>query len=470
MGYSSLEKSLGDIDTVVHEAQEAFHVPGIAVGIVSNGEYFARGYGWRDREARLPVTAKTLFPIASCTKAFTALLIGQLVEEGVLAWDMPISYYLPEFHLLDGREVTVRDLLAHRTGIPRHDALWYFRNISSAEVLTSLAYLAPISEIGQKWLYNNLMYSILGILIERTTGETWENAIHARLFKPLEMTDSTTTLQPSDDEAMPYAEIEGTLQKIPFRSLHPVEPGGAINSNLSDMLKWLQLHLAQDRLLKKETFAEMHAIQIPFLKEEQLGLGLAFGGYGLGWFINSYKGHEVLSHTGHIDGFFSEMLVLPQDNIGIVLLTNSSSDGRYAIAAIRNYILDKLLAKDPTDWLSCTKKERAAHWKKLHVELSPFPLPTHWTSFLGTYEHPAYGQVTIDLKNDQLVAHYGNLTLPLIYRDKNSFQGVLCPFLPYGVLRLLNFTFISPNEVRISFEPATSPLPFKKIHVSSPLL
>ncbi len=211
------------IDAIVNQALEEFHVPGAAVVVVVGDEIIlCRGYGMRDLEKRLPVTENTVFPIASNTKAFTSFLISQLVEEGKLIWDDPVIKYLPEFRLHNDElssQVTLRDLIAHRTGIPRHDVLWYLvRDLSEEDVLQTLPHFPPVSKLREAFLYNNFMYVVAGKVINRVTKNTWEEEVASRILKPLRMDRSGTSneLQQISDVAQPYAEIGGKIRKLPF--------------------------------------------------------------------------------------------------------------------------------------------------------------------------------------------------------------------------------------------------------------
>lgn len=350
--------SVESLDAAVHKALKMTNVPGAAVGLVIDHQVvLLRGYGTRDLAQGLPVTEKTLFSIASCTKAFTTFILGQLVDEGKISWDDPVIKHIPEFRLFDREltaRVTIRDLASHRVGLFRHDALWILSKISRKDVIGRLQYLEPTSKLREKFEYSNLLYSIAGIVIERVTGQTWEEAVCARVFTPLGMESSTTDIgevQKSSDFSVPFAEIDGIATALPFRSLETVNPGGGINSTVTDMVKWIQLQLAEGKiqsipLINKETWKEMHTVQMPFpysyIKKDEACLL----GYGLGWFIGSYRGSHLVSHMGHHEGFFSDVSLLPEENCGLVILTNSSTDGGYLISAIRNIIFDQLLGAE----------------------------------------------------------------------------------------------------------------------------
>ncbi|MBS0622813.1 MAG: serine hydrolase [Verrucomicrobia bacterium] len=471
--------SLAGLEEVVQEALTTFNVPGMAIGVVADGKVIlSRGYGLRDLIQKLPVTENTLFPIASCTKAFTAFLLGQLVDQGQVAWDDPVIAHLPEFRLADEettRSLTLRDLVAHRTGLPQHDAIWFCRDMSKAEVLPCLQHLEPVCKVGEKWHYNNFMYLIAGLVIEKVTGHSWEERLHSHLLSPLEMSYSNASvehLEQSADFSLPYAEINGVLQELSFHALDPVNPGGAINSNVLDMVKWVQLQLSEGAgLVSAKTLQEMHALQMPLAPETRDMMGVSPSGYGLGWFLGSYQGYDVVRHGGMIDGFNSEIAFIPSKNIGLVLLSNSSTDGAYAIARVRNEILDRLLDTSDASAKVALQKIHTSSHQTTPPESTNLKRPLQ--DYVGRYEHPAYGTVEIYLNDHQLIASYGRSTIPLEHRENDTFHGQMRELLIFGVHHLTDFAFFSDaseqiHQVGIAFEPAAKATVFNKSDCSNP--
>ncbi len=471
--------ALSDMDLIVNAVIERFNVPGVAVGIIADNKVIlSRGYGVRNRAEQTPVTSRTLFAVGSCTKAFTTLILGQLVEEGCISWDDPVVAHIPEFRLFDQKatyEVTIRDLAAHRTGIPRHDLIWFCSKIPRSDVVRRLQYLEPVCGLREKFHYNNLMYAVAGILIERVTGQSWEETIYERILRPLEMSYSNLSIdqmQMSGDFSLPYAEIKEKIEAVPYHNLLAVEPGGALNSNVLDMLKWVGLQLfdgkcEKKKFIKKKTLDEMHTLHMSFFYNEREEIGISQLGYGLGWFVGLYKGHDIISHGGVVNGFTSEVSFMPQKNLGIVILSNSSSDGFYAIATIRNIILDRLLEVTPMDWMAHAQKVRAQAQEALgskknrNMTQAPHPLD----DYVGDYGHPAYGIVRVFLENGQLFASYGDLLVPLSHHQDHVFRGPMSPLLIFGMQRMVDFAFTSASnkatEVQISFDPEAKPLVFK---------
>lgn len=470
------------LDAHVEQALEMFNVPGAAIGIViDNKVILGKGYGYRHLAQHLPVTENTLFPIASCTKAFTAFILGQLVDEGKIAWDDPVIKHIPEFRLINSEltlNATIRDLAAHRTGMPRHDPIWFFLDIPKSDVIRLLPYCETDLKLREKFQYNNFMYSIAGTVIERVTGQTWEEAVFSRIFMPLSMLDSNTSLeqlQMSFDFSFPYAEIDGNLTAIPFRKMTAVRPGGGIHSTVSDLLKWVQLQLSNgtifnQHIIQKETLQETHTVQMPLpLSENEEVYQL---GYGLGWLIGVYKGHDFINHGGDIDGFSSDISLLPQEKIGIVILTNSSSDGRYVIYSIRNFILDKLLTAKESNWIAEAEANRRTTKQALQkLENNQEAIPSYvLQKYVGDYEHPAYGIVHVYMEDGDLLASYGQVITPLRHQRDNLFKGQFRELLIYSINPIVEFSFFDDSsheisELRIPFESfrGAKPIVFKRL-------
>lgn len=471
---------LQDLDVIVSRALDTFKVPGVAIGIVVDGKVIlAKGYGYRNVDLHLPVTENTLFAIGSCTKAFTAFMLGQLVDEGKITWDDPVVKHIPEFRLMDQYatpQITIRDLLAHRSGLARHDMLWTNPAFTRSDVIKSLPYLEPACALRETFQYNNLMYTVAGLVIEKVTGQTWEEAVSSRILTPLAMVNSTDSVKKSqqcEDFSMPYEEVDGEVTAIPFRDLHSVAPAGAINSSASDMVKWIQLQLSEGTLLGmhyicKDTLQEIHTIQMHKMKEDP-DEGIYGFGYGLGWLTGIYRGHYWIHHGGGIDGFISEVSLLPNEKIGVVVLTNSSSGGSYAVSSISHSILDRLLGKTNVDWIEKTKNEHAendtAQGEDSVEDNNLNSSPSHTLdSYIGSYEHPAYGVVQVKLEKNQLIATYGEITLPLRHKCYDVFTGSLRHF---GEKSTVNFLFSNDTsgdicEVQLPLEKKLKPIVFKR--------
>ena len=417
-----------------------FEVPGVAIGIVADGEaVLTEGYGFRDVAGKKPMTAKTLVAIGSCTKAFTAMVLGTLVDEGKLDWDKPVQTYLPSLRLSDRiatELLTPRDMITHRSGLPRHDLIWYNANLDRKETLSRLAYLELSRPLRAKFQYNNLMFMSAGYLAEVITGKSWEENVRTRIFEPLGMSRSNFSVldsQKSDDFALPYVMRKEKVEAIPFRVIDEVGPAGSINSSVEDMSKWLMLHLGDGKfqgkkIVQNATLAEMHSPQMP-LGETQLRPEISQASYGLGWFINTYRGHQHVAHSGGIDGFIAEVELFPQDGFGIVVLTNR---GDAAIAQlICKMTADRVLGLEPMDW----KGEDLARYtnaKKLTKEAEARretvrkkgTTPGHkLEEYAGAYEHPGYGTLQIELTNGKLAMLYNRIRAPLEHWHYEVFKA-----------------------------------------------
>lgn len=472
---------LEEIEAAAADALQIFNVPGVAVGIVIDNQILlSQGYGVRNVDEDLPVTERTLFPIASCTKAFTALALGQLVDEGKVAWDDPVIKYIPEFRLFDQErtdQVTIRDLLTHRTGIPRHDTIWVFAEMNrKEEVIGRMPYFEPICGLCQEFHYNNLMYTIAGIVIERITGQSWEEVIVDQVFRKLEMGDSNTSLselQDNKDFSLPYAEIDGVIKRVPFLNPAVVNPAGGINSNIIDMMKWARLQLSDGNLVRLQTLQELHAKQI-FISDKEEDFDQY---YGLGWFIGKYRGHDIISHGGGLDGFISEVILLPTEKLGIVILTNSCTGGQHVVSYLKNLIIDKFLGIDDIDRVAEMQKIRNEQKQELQEDLQEtiralnnnhrclHPLE----DYAGSYEHPSYGVIGMSIEEDDLVVSYGKVAMPLKYKGDDIFIGELPESMLYSAYPFLHFTFrksIDGNIDQLEVSFADKPITFVKIYPS----
>lgn len=463
-----------EVDHIVNNALQEFNVPGASVSIVFNDQVIlSKGYGFRDLHKRLPVTEHTLFPVGSCTKAFTALLLCLLADEGKMALDDPVQKYIPEFSLLDSDKaarLTICDLLAHRTGMPRHDPIWFFSTITRSSVIEKLRHLESVCDLRQDFQYNNLMYAVAGIIVERLTGQSWEESISSRLLEPLEMRHSITSLEElsnRSDFSLPYAEMNKVVTNIPFRNTSSINPAGGIISNALDMANWLKLQLDQDRfskgVVRKQTLQETHAIHMPLPPSDVERENVHHVGYGLGWCIGKYREYDLVSHGGDIDGFSSEVAFLPEKKTGIVILTNSSTDGRYAVSSIRNRIFDKVLLTGDVDRTSKSSDTRTETKDALYAALERFnrdaqlPPVQSPEDYIGCYLHPAYGCVELTIENDHLAASFGHIKTPLYYQSDNVFIGQFSELLVYGINPVIDFKFFKDSSdtiyrVEIPFE------------------
>ena len=396
----------------VKGALKDWKVPGCAVAVVSGDRVvLAEGYGLRDVKRNLPVTKDTIFAIGSSTKAFTVMALGLLADEGKLSWDAPVKQYLPTFKLKDptaSDHMTPRDLVTHRSGLPRHDLMWYNAPLSRKELFDRLQYIEPNADFRAKWQYQNLMFMTAGYLAGEVAGVSWEDLVRGRIFGPLGMTSSNFSVEDSKksaDFSLPYDEKDKQVIEIPFRNITTVGPAGSINSNATDMAQWVMLHVnggraGGKRLVSANTIAEMHQPQMVMPGQVQ-DPEVVLTSYAMGWFVESYRGKVRVHHGGNIDGFSALVTFLPAEGIGVVVLSNH--DGSPLPEVVARTAIDRLLGLSPIDWngrvlarASAGEKAVDKAKEKMDLDRKKGTKPAHEDDeYVGEYEHPAYGTLAI---------------------------------------------------------------------------
>src|ERR1051326_9005922 len=335
---AAIESRLKGIDSWMEKLLKDWNAPGVGVGIIANGKLiFAKGYGYRDYEKKLPFTPKTLCPIASNTKLFTAVAAGLLVKEDKLDWDKPIHEFVPSIRFYNNEltsTVTLRDMLAHRTGITRHDSIWYKSDFTRKELFERLQYLEPKEPLRQLFLYNNLMYAAVGYAIELKSGQPWENFVQERILRPLEMNSSVYSISDmtnAPDFAVPFTERRDSneIHRIPYyEDTAGLAPAGALISNIEDISHWLTALMGEGKYGGKQVLPQdvLKATLEPAIALHNTR-GEAFGFwemlntvYGMGRDTAAYRGHLLAFHGGALGGFFSQISYMPQDHIGVIVL------------------------------------------------------------------------------------------------------------------------------------------------------
>jgi CubicO group peptidase (beta-lactamase class C family) len=461
----------------------AWHVPGVALGVIKDGHVLvARGFGLRDVEQKLPVTPRTLMAIGSNTKSFTVVLLGMLVDEGKLEWDRPILAYLPDFRLWDEyatTHITARDLVTHRSGLPRHDLVWYGRSYSRKGLYDRLRHLEPTVSFREKWQYQNLMYMTAGYLAERLSGRSWEELIRERIFTPLGMTRSNTSvtdLPKADDFAYAYAWRDSALVRIPYRNIDAVGPAGSINSSVEDMLRYVQFRIDQghwngQQLLSKANEAEMQSGQMvaggPGGSDVWPSIDLVT--YGLGLAVGSYRGAKVVLHGGGIDGFISQMSWLPERKAGVVVLTNQGGNNPVPTLTL-SAVYDRLLGLEPIDWagkqreLEAMARQQADSARRAFAAArKPGTRPSHpLADYAGDYEHPGYGRLTVRAAGAGLELQLDGHRVPLGHYHYDVFEigdaGSLVPF--RGVVTFQTDAKGVVDRALVPLEQSLSPIAF----------
>jgi CubicO group peptidase (beta-lactamase class C family) len=359
----------------------AFEVPGLALAVVKDGKVVvAKGYGVRTLGEPAPVDARTLFGIASNTKVFTATALGILVDEGKVRWDAPVIDYLPWFQMSDPyvtREMTVRDLLVHRSGLGlgAGDLLWWpASTYNRREIAARLRYVPLATSFRSAYAYDNVLYLVAGEVIEAVSGQSWEDFVQSRILAKVGMTSSNvrhSDATKGGNIATPHAPVDGKVRPIaPFASDN-TNPAGGINSNADDMAKWLLVQLSEGRLadgaalVAPATARQLSTLVTPIPigagPPELRDLRPSFAGYGLGLVLRDYRGHKLLTHTGGLPGYVSKVAMIPDAGLGIAILTNQESSA--AFESIANHIMDAYLGARISDWVAAyqaIEKRRAA--------------------------------------------------------------------------------------------------------------
>jgi CubicO group peptidase (beta-lactamase class C family) len=433
------------LDAYVTRALATWHVPGAALAIVRHDSViYAHGYGVRTVGSPTPVDDQTIFAIGSCTKAFTSTGIAMLVDDGKLRWDDRVTTYLPDFQLSDPyvtRELTVRDLLTHRSGVARGEMLWYYSGLDRSEILHRARFLKQATSFRSGFGYHNIMYLAAGQTLAAAGGLSWDEFIQRRILTPLGMTSTSTSitaLAGHDNVASPHSGEGGTLRVVPWYNIDNIAPAGSINSNARDMAQWLRLQLGHGQFAGK-TLVSTAALDETRRPQTIIPVGggtealfpsTHFMNYGMGWLLYDYRGHVAVEHTGGIDGFRSLVTMLPDDDFGFVLLTNEGSTVVYD--AIRSWLFDRQLGAPMRDWStdmhrhiqtlaaredSATAREEARRVTGTHPTLA-------LERYAGTYRDSAYGIATVRVENGALVLTRGTLVGTLEHWNYDTFRAI----------------------------------------------
>jgi CubicO group peptidase (beta-lactamase class C family) len=464
------DKRLASLDTAFASVLKTWKAAGFAVAVVEKNKIiYAKGFGYRDNEKKLPVTPNTLFAIGSCTKAFTASLIGLLQKDGKLDIDKPVHQYLTDLNFYSAdltNSVTLRDMMSHRTGLPRHDFSWYLFNTGSRDSLMfRIQYMEPTFPLRRQWQYNNFMFVAQGAVAEKITGKSWEQNISEKILKPLKMNSSNFSvfdMGKNADAAIGYElKKDSFISKIPYYDINAAGPAGSINSNVMEMSNWVMTWINGGKFNGKEILPQ------DFMKEAMssqtvIGTGFPakekpdvfFSNYGFGWFLSSYKGHYRVEHGGNIDGFSASTCFFPTDSIGIIVLTNQN--GSSVPSIIRNLIADRLLKQLYFDWntdlrnaFEKTKKAAKEAEKTKASSKKENTSPSHsLKDYEGLYTNAGYGTFDIFYRNDSLFAHTPN---KLIYL-KHYHYDVFAPY----YFEDGNFDTSDETDLRIQFNTGIS--------------
>ena len=463
-------------------------IAGMSIGIIHNGEIIMnRGYGYRDLEQKIKTDHKTLFAIGSSSKAFTTGLMSILADEEKLDWEKPVIHYMPRFKMQDEfatKQMTPVDLVTHRSGLPRHDFSWYGANATRKEIVDRIQYLEPNAPFRTKWQYQNFMYVAAGVLCEEITGEKWEDLMHKKIFTPLKMTETQVYFNEamkSKNISLGYEVKEGKIVKKEYRNVESVGPAGSIFSNSTDMLKWLKMHLDNGKvndtlqLISEEQIRFLHTpkILMPMNPAEK---DILMSSYAAGWMVDIYKDKKLVHHGGNIDGFSAEVFMVPQEKLGIVVLTNQ--DGTNVGELISMYAADMILGFEERDWYEeklggpmrlLMEKQKAMEEeekknKKAEKEKPVKKNPPHHalSSYAGEYENKGYGTIEVKSENNKLYATYNGYTLEM---EHDKFECFKAKHKETGMELKLNYFTNSAGKVEslfTSFDPTSSEIKFTR--------
>ena len=437
--FSQLDKRLKGLDSELEKVLKKLEEPGFAVAIVENDQIlYSKGFGYRDYENKIKVDSNTLFAIGSATKSFTSSLLGVLREDEKLDFeDSPIDH-INELRFYNSQMndvISIRDMMSHRTGLPRHDASWYFFPTFSKDSLVSrVKHHKPFTSVRNQWWYNNFMFMLQGVIAERITNKTWSENIKEMIFDPLGMTRSNTSiaeLENSENAAFGYSQ---DFKKMDYYKIAGMGPAGSINSSVNEMSKWLITWINKGEYkgrkilppnYTEEAISSQSVVVANLPDEDNPGLHLT--NYGYGWFLSSYKGHYRVEHGGNIDGFSTSAAFYPSDKVGIIVLSNQNASNTPSI--VRNIISDRMLDVKKTDWLKY-------HFDKLkEAELIQKELDENEDSnkikgtnpsrsmneYEGEYTNLGYGTFDISMKNDSLFMKIPNKTFWLSHHHYDTF-------------------------------------------------
>jgi CubicO group peptidase (beta-lactamase class C family) len=459
-----IKPGLSNFDDFVNQSLKDWKVPGVAVAVVLGDKVILlKGYGYRDLEKQLPVTPDTLFAIGSITKSFTVTTLGMEMDEGKVDWDKPVRDYLPSFKMHNPvltEQMMIRDLVTHRSGLPRHDMVWYSSDFSREDIINRLQYLETNKPLRSTFQYNNLMFMTAGYIAGSLNGKIWEDTIRERILSPLGMTEtnfSLKELQQSPDFALPYRkgnDVQADVKRMPFDEQCPdrcaIGPAGEINSTARDMSRYLLLHLNSGKMEGKALLSENNALQMqtpqmvlqgkPDYKEE------SETSYGMGFFISQYRGHKLVAHGGNLDGFSAQFAFLPDDGIGVVALTNL--DGTGLPNAIAYNVFDELLGLDQVPWsqrylqqeIKGRESEQEAKTKG-YVQHKMDTHPSHdLKDYPGEYSNPGYGVVSVVPDGSSFKLRINKVTVSVAHLHYDVFQVPDTPFDPFAKLKVSFFS------------------------------
>ncbi|MDH6165170.1 CubicO group peptidase (beta-lactamase class C family) [Variovorax boronicumulans] len=469
-----------DLESLVEASMQEWKVPGLALAVIQDGEVvLQKGYGVRDTDTGLPVTTDTQFLLCSITKSFTAAGLGLLVDERKLDWDRPVRELLPEFRLQDPvatERLTVRDLLCHHSGLPRHDWIHMPGDLSNVQMLAALRHLASNKDLRDTFQYSNLGYLVAGMITERISGQRYEDFTTERLMKPLGFSHfgfSIDALGAAEDGARPHAIDGDELHRSPLSPIRAT-PAGGINASVADLAKWARFLLdgkADGRqLLSPQALREMTTPRVHMGRSPYAEIGDSH--YGLGLFCEQYRGDRTVAHSGSWAGWSTLMTLLPERRAGVVVLTNRTPGGATPILTFA--VLDRLCGREPVDWFGrlAPKRKQAVAQQKLDKKAAAEvrhsgTRPSHaLEDYVGDYEHPAYGRIHIEQRADGLAWRWRGAEDQLLHRHYDVFITPDRPTIMHPSDRTLTFRYDRQghiDRVEVPLEEMVEDIVFRRV-------
>ncbi len=473
-----------DFERLIADVMEEWKVPGLAVVVVQNGEVaFVGPYGLRDVEAGLKVTTDTQFQLMSVSKSFTATGLALLVDERRMDWKKPVREYIPEFRLHDAvasDRVTVRDLLCHHSGLPRHDWIWLPGDLLPAQMLAAMRYLEPSDDIRSTFQYSNLGYLVASMVAERVSGQGWVEFTRALTDKlHMNVTFTVDELAAAVDAALPYA-MEGDTRRRSTLWPVSVTAAGGMSTSISSFANWLRFHLGKGefegrRLLSPGLIQELqkprvHVGATEFAEYSDVHYGLGFRSHG-------YRGERVVWHGGGFTGTNTLMMMMPDRGVGVAVLANNGMVPLFAPHILANYVFDRVCGNEPAPWLERFRERRRNFVAQQDFDRQagntsrrPATQPSRdLAAYVGDYEHPGYGRITIRHAEGKLHWAFRGMSEPLTHRHYDTFQLPDAPMSPGGLLPgQLTLSFSTDREgniagVAIPFEPLVKDIAFTRI-------
>ncbi|MDP2005180.1 MAG: serine hydrolase [Rubrivivax sp.] len=436
---------LADLDGWLEAQRIAWRVPGLAVALVQDGQViYLKGFGFRDAAQSLPVNTETIFRGGSVTKAFGAATVAMLVDEGRMSWDAPVTTYIPELRFAGGdaySAVSLRDMLSHHTGLPRHELLWYNNQSLTRQALVArLPHLEMTAPLRTRYQYNNLMVVLAGLAVERVTGQRWETFTRSRLLAPLGMTRvNLSALEMAADANHAVGHTRNGARKpvpVPLRHDPLLGPAGAVNASIGEFARWVQLQLGRGQFEGRRLLspAAMAAMWEPLVATGPVPAraDAPRSHVGLGWRIDRYRDTLRVAHGGDLNGFTARVALLPQRNAGLAVLVNHGSHP--LPNALMPDLLDRLLGLTPEDnapralarreaaEAAALRSEAEAAATKLASPAAPTRPPLPPGAYVGNYSHPGYGELTVSQAGEALAVRYNDMPALLKHRQDDGFE------------------------------------------------